>query len=63
VRGRKAGQVFVELGEFESRDAAEAAAAKIAADEEWVKLQQERNESGTIVPGTQELWELSSHSP
>ena len=63
MHGRKMGQVFVELGESESREEAGAVSAKLAADEEWKKLQQERIESGTVVPGTQESFELSSYYP
>ena len=42
VEGRKMGQVLVELGPFGSREEAQAASAKVFADEEWQDLQQER---------------------
>ena len=58
VMGRKHGQVFVELGEFESLEEANKVSSKLAQDEEWQRLQEERNKAGTVVPGSGENYVL-----
>ena len=60
VWGRKAGQVLVELGEYESFEKAGETWTKLAQDEEWQKLQEKRNKAGTVVPGTGEIYYLSN---
>ena len=59
VDGRRQGQILVDFGEYESREAAEAKIAQVDADAEWVALQEERGRLGTIVPGTGEFWVLT----
>ena len=59
VEGRKMGQVLVEFGPYDSREEADAIAAKIYADEAWPRLQAERTEAGVVVPGTQEIYILT----
>ena len=61
VNGRRMGQVMAEMGEAESAEAAQAVGTKLVADAEWIALQKERNEAGTVVPGTQEVFELHSY--
>ena len=60
VQGRTSGQVFVEFSEVASREEADAVAAKVFADEGWIQLQADRVKAGTIVPGSMEVWMLSS---
>ena len=59
IEGRKMGQVLVEFGPYESREEADAIAAKVYADEEWPSLQAKRTEAGVVVPGTQEIFILT----
>jgi hypothetical protein len=59
IDGRKMGQVLVEFGPFEGREAAQAAADKLYADAEWQRLQAERIAAGVVVPGTQETFSLN----
>jgi len=58
IWGRKMGQVFAELGEFETEEQAAAAWSKLTADKRWQALQKERVAAGTVVPGTQEMLDL-----
>jgi hypothetical protein len=58
IEGRKRGQVLVELGPFDSREAFETAGDKLSADEEWQDLQRQRIASGTVVPATCEAFIL-----
>jgi hypothetical protein len=60
VWGRKRGQVFVELGEFETQEAAWAAWTQLGEDERWQALQEERIAAGTVVQGTDEMLDLRS---
>ena len=59
IQGRKSGQVLIEYGPFESREAFEAERARVGADEERQVLLQERHASGIMVPGSSELYFLS----
>jgi hypothetical protein len=59
IQGRKSGQVLVEYGPFDSREAFEAARARIHADKERQALLREWNESGAVVPGTTEIYFLA----
>jgi hypothetical protein len=63
VWGRRMGQVCAELGEFETREQAEAAWSELAADKEWRALQKERDASGVVLPETRELLDLRSYYP
>jgi len=63
VWGRKMGQVYAELGEFETQEQAEAAWSELAADKAWRALQEEREASGVIIPGTPELLDLRPYYP
>ena len=59
VEGRTMGQRLMEYGPFESREAFEAARAKLRADEEWQALQKNWIEAGVVVPGTTEAFTLT----
>ena len=60
IEGRKAGQVFQEFGEHESRAAADAAIDKIMADKEWQDLSQELD-SELVVKGSREYFHLTDY--
>ena len=61
MEGKKQGQILVEWGEFESRKQAEEKVAQATSDAEWIALQEERAKSGTIVPGSGEIWVLTDY--
>lgn len=61
LEGRKAGQIVIEYGPFESQEAAETALAKVRADEEWQALTKARGEAGTVVGGTIETYMLTDY--
>ena len=58
VGGRQEGLVFVEMGEFEDMQAAQAAYAELSKNEKWQKLQEERINAGTVLPGSDEHFML-----